>query len=189
MNLINVSHQSLYAFFVLIGVCFMAWYWGHPKPHHKFTTPQQQANIIIDGINSVQFNTQGGINQRLQSIVLQHYTQHNISVLTQPKLILVNQHDGPTWQIEAHYAKVENRNHLITLWGHVHIYQPQTKRSITTTNLNYYPKQQIAYTDAMVNFTEPGAVVNSQGLHANLKTQKIELLSHARGRYHGSSHQ
>lgn len=147
-------------------------------------------DAVITNMHVTSFNEAG---QRVYIITtpqLEHYSQGNRSYLSNPRLTLLKAPEEP-WQIRSDYARTENGTEVITLWDNVVLHQAggleNVESTITTTELTYYPKEQIASTDQPITLQQPGVTINAIGMLAYIEEEIVELLSDAQGQYETTS--
>ncbi|NNF15363.1 MAG: LPS export ABC transporter periplasmic protein LptC [Gammaproteobacteria bacterium] len=101
--------------------------------------------------------------------------------------LLYDQTDNEGWQIKASEGWMDGERAQMILRGKVQIVgkfdddAPET--TINTTRLIVNLKDNIARTNEPVQIGIAGGLLEADGLHADLKTQKIKLLSNVRGTF------
>ncbi|MGB6977377.1 MAG: LPS export ABC transporter periplasmic protein LptC [Gammaproteobacteria bacterium] len=115
-----------------------------------------------------------------------HYAKDNRSEFSSPHIVIYDQDKHP-WVINAEHGQSQFGTQQIELWGNVkvqHFAVPQQPEvTLLTSRLKYFPEQQLAQTDQPVTIVQPGMVVHSLGLKADLKSASVLLISNVRARY------
>ncbi len=136
------------------------------------------------------YNQQGQLLSSVSSPHLIHYPKQDTSILDKPRLEF-HAANGQTWIITADHGVSKYGVKVVYLTDNVKVERidKQTRKTMTmtTTALTAYPPQDYAETNEPVTIVQPGSVINSVGLTANLKTGDITLLSNAQGVYESPS--
>ena len=115
-----------------------------------------------------------------------HYVVNDSAYLTTPHLTLYRKSPIP-WDINAKNAKTTQGIDHILFWGNVTIHHPADGMNpatlIKTLTLTVHPNKQIAETNDIITLIQPDLIVNATGMHADMNTGDIKLLSQARGEY------
>jgi lipopolysaccharide export system protein LptC len=105
--------------------------------------------------------------------------------LTTP-LFLLPDDAGRYWEVRSRTGWVSDGQDEIRLRGDVDVRSPKgDARDVTmrTEELNVFPEQDRATSDAIVTITQPGSILRGRGLRVDLATKRYELLSQVRSRY------
>lgn len=129
---------------------------------------------------------QGHTEFSMQSAQIQYLRQKNIVIASHPHIHLHLKGDKKSVvTIEADNAINYMHHAQVYLVGHVRIQRSKSKSlpqtTFLTTSLTINPDQHIAFTHDNVTIIQPKNKVSSKGLHVNLKTGVINLLSQTSG--------
>jgi lipopolysaccharide export system protein LptC len=117
---------------------------------------------------------------------LTHFPYNNSSKFISPHYILHSE-KGEPWFIQSERGESEQGTTKITLIDRVILHQnaseTEKEKTITTSEMSYFPEKNWAETNKMVFFEEPGLRIQSEGMTANLKEQKINLSQHVTSEY------
>lgn len=131
-------------------------------------------------------NEQGNLENQIYASKMTHYSQDDVSKFTDPQIIIFTQ-DRKPWNITAQQGVSLHGITQVTLQNNVKVHQsagPNNQElTLTTSSLTIFPQQQTAQTDQPVKIIQPGTVINSVGLKADMKKGEVDLLSKARGVY------
>lgn len=186
------GQQYIYLFVLMIMLGFTGWYYAEsPYDNDKLSseTLSHLPDFIIQEVSITQFNALGLPSHHFQTPLLTHFPYNNASQFISPRITLCPD-KGEPWLIQADNGKSEKGTAIVTLFNHVKLHQNasttnknEQEKNITTTELTYYSKKDLAKTPAMIYFEEPGLRIQSLGMKANLKKQEITLLQQVRSEY------
>jgi lipopolysaccharide export system protein LptC len=129
---------------------------------------------------------QGLLASQIYTSKMTHYPHDDVSKFTDPRIIIFTQ-DRQPWNVTAEQGVSQHGITQVTLQNNVNVHQnagPNNQElTLTTSSLTIFPETQTAYTNQPVTIIQPGTVINSVGLHADLKKGVVELLSKASGVY------
>lgn len=159
--------------------------------HASFTKNQVVASNLPSTPDSfmtqayyTHFDQEGTIQSKLYSPKIVHYSENDRSLLKNPTLEM-HTLDHQTWIITADSGTSLHGAKEILLQEDVKVQRIKVLQNslstMTTTALTAYPDRDFAETDQPVTIIQPGSVVKSVGMTANLKTGDINLLSQAQG--------
>jgi lipopolysaccharide export system protein LptC len=153
----------------------------------KIVPTSTRPDAFVTNITILIMNPDTGKPQdQLFSPRMLHYPANNTTDITTPHFVILGS-DLEPWHITSVYGKAKNGINTVTLWNDVKIHQaPSAKNqeiTMTTSELTIFPQKKIIQTQAPVRIWSPAGVINAIGLHANLNTGSISLLSKARGKY------
>jgi lipopolysaccharide export system protein LptC len=141
-------------------------------------------DIIVEHMHVVEFTQEGDIRSILTTPLLKHYPFNDRSELQSPQVTVFQEQQAP-WEITADFGQSDEGAAQITLYDNVRLYQAaqdtQKTTTITTSKLIYHPALQLAQTDRPIELRQPGMLVESVGMFADLDAQVIELLHQVRG--------
>lgn len=147
-------------------------------------------NAFMTEAHYIQFNQQGALESDIYSPKVVHYPEDDTTVFDDPRMI-AHSDDQLTWIITADHGTSRQGLDVLFLQDNVKILRikdtDNKTTTLTTTALTAYVPQRFAKTDQPVTITQPGSVVNSVGLTADLKKGEIQLLSQVHGTYEKSA--
>lgn len=115
-----------------------------------------------------------------------NYTQQSKTTFNAP-FIIHYVPNAPPWHITAKHGLALDNGDTIILTDHVKAKQlpgPNSRNAtLTTSKLTYYPKKALAITHQPVVIEQPGSIIHSKGLQADLNKNVIKLISNVHGQY------
>jgi lipopolysaccharide export system protein LptC len=153
-----------------------------PKTPNRPDTP----DAYIINASYIRMNVNGHPANQMYAKKLTHYAKDDVSEIEEPHFILFSQ-DREPWYVTASYGQSHKGTKQVYLWKNVVIHEPggthNRELTMSTSALTVYPEMQSAATDQSVTIVQPGSIVKSVGLTANLHKGEINLLSQAKGVY------
>lgn len=142
-------------------------------------------SYMVD-LKVTQINKTGQLENSLFAIKAFNYTQQNKSTFDDP-FIIHYVPNAPPWHITAKHGQALENGDIIILTDHVKAQQlpgPNSHNAtLTTSKLTYYPKKALAITHQPVVIEQPGSIIHSKGLRADLNKNVIKLMSDVHGQY------
>lgn len=175
--------------FFLLAACIGTWLLLQTLEEHRLPlTDDNHPDSYMKEALAIQIDPQGRLKDELSAPLLVHFPKGNTTDITAPHIILYNSNsNSPPWHITADNGRAHDGIRIVKLWNHVKLMQPEGPQNgattLLTSSMTIFPKQQYAQTDQPVKVWQGGDVVTAKGLHANLKTGEIDLLSHTFGQY------
>lgn len=185
----NAARQALTLALLMLALACAGWYFASSAPKFKLDAKALSVlpDMIIYGLEVKQFNDKGVLVNELHTPMLTHVQAQDKHILKDPEIRIVQQEGKPAWKIESQEAVALHNGEEITFYRQVRVEQPKGENSpgslLTTEQIVYYPKTNQAMTDLPVMFAQPGTVVHSTGMRADLAKQQVQLLHQARGSY------
>jgi len=183
------TRQYIITTLLLLAACIGTWLLREALENRAVPlTGSNHPDSYMNDVVATQMDEQGKLKDELQAPLLVHFPVGNTTNITSPHFIIYNSDStGEPWHITANYGQAHDGINILELWDHVKLTQPagskNTATTMVTTAMTIFPKQQYAQTQQPVKVWQMGSVVTSVGLHADLKTGEIDLLSQARGKY------
>lgn len=173
------------AYFILYSLLLPAlalsgWYFGKSTNEAKLDrhTLRHSADIVIQDLNFYEFDEQGQLARYIQSHRVEHTPFRNQFTLTHPRVLFQNEDKQP-WHLSANQADTTKGFKHIVFKGDVILNQHDDgthhEMAMYTQELTYLPQQARAFTHSPVLFKQQGQSLESEGMHANLKKNKIRL--------------
>jgi lipopolysaccharide export system protein LptC len=165
-----------------IGLIFQ---FSHTDSNNSSNQATHPDTFIIQA-TYIHLDPTGHVQSKFSTPQVVHYAKNNRSEFSSPHIVIYDQERRP-WVINAAHGQSLFGTQQIKLWGNVKVQhltlQQQSDLTLLTSTLKYFPEQQLAQTDQPVTIIQPGMVVNSVGLKADLKSAAVQLLSNVRARY------
>lgn len=188
-----MSHSMRYkntfiSFSLMLILGFAMWMTMTSHHHHtdNATTTAQLPDGYMEGVVAFIYDKQGKPSMKVITPKLIHYAEGDTSHLTSPNLTLYRKSPQP-WYITANFAKSTLGAENVDFWDDVNIQHAGDITSpatvIKTTKLTVHPNKKIAETEDLITMIQPNLVVKATGMHADMNTGDIKLLSEARGEY------
>lgn len=108
------------------------------------------------------------------------------SLLQTPVFILVNDPKKPGWFVTSQEGRLDSNNEWFTLTQEVIARQTSEKQgetTITTSDLRLNTREQFAETSKAVTMRAAKSQIAGTGMHADMKRDRIQLLSNVKGTY------
>jgi len=171
----------IYFFIAILVLGFTGWYYARPI---TIKLPKEELLHLPDAIGYAvkvtQFDAKGMPSNSFFTPKLTHYPNAS-SQFTFPRIILYSE-KGEPWLIQADAGKSEKNTEIVTLFDHVILHQDasgkeqsKTSKTMTTSEITYYTKDDLATTSKMIFYQQPGLFIKSLGMTAHLKTEQIHL--------------
>ena len=160
----------------------------------SYNTPQAAANNItedlpdafMEDVTAVIMDKQGKPQMKIITPKLAHYPEKDTTQFISPQLTLYRKSPKP-WFITSKFAKATEGVENINFWDNVTVHHAADENNpatlIKTSTLTVYPNKKLAETDHLITMIQPSLIVKAIGMHADMNTGDIKLLSHARGEY------
>lgn len=182
----------LLTFLLLLSLGFSAWLIQQTTASQTIATnnqPDTPDSFMIEA-TYLRMDVNGNVDTKIYTPKLLHYRKNDASEFVHPEIVIFNKDNRMPWQVTAEQGKSEHGTTQIVLWDNVKIHQnagPNNREiTILTPALTVYPEPQTAETDKPVTITQPGTVIKSVGLRADMKKGQVQLLSQATGVYNAS---
>lgn len=149
-----------------------------------------EPDAFMENVVATIFSKQGKPKMKIVTSKLVHYTENDMTHLSEPVLTLYRQSPQP-WRITANHAKAIQGVDKVDFWGNVIIRHaadfngPTTL--IRTPSLTVFPNKQVAETREPITLAQPHTLIKAVGMYADIITGNIQLLSQTRGEYVPSS--
>lgn len=143
-------------------------------------------DAYMEDVTALVMDKQGKPQMKIVTPKLVHFDQENTTRLTTPIVSLYQKSSIP-WYITSKYAKAIDGVERVDFWENVTIthpadaYNPNTV--IKTQTLKVYPNKQLADTNDDITMVQPNLMIKALGMHADMNTGDVHLLSDARGEY------
>ncbi|RDI48782.1 LPS export ABC transporter periplasmic protein LptC [Aquicella lusitana] len=152
-------------------------------------TPTQSRHIpdaFMEDVVAVIMGKQGKPKMKIVTPKMVHYSENDTTQLLAPQLTLYRKSPQP-WYITSKYAKSTQGIDTVDFWEDVVIHHSADTDNpatlIKTPTLTVHPNEQTADTKDHITMIQPNTIVKAVGMHADMNTGNINLLSQARGEY------
>ncbi len=157
--------------------------------HPQTTTTQKTASLpdaFMEDVTAVIMDKLGRPSMRVVTPKLVHYVENDITEFVEPHLTLYRKSPNP-WLITSKFAKASQGMEHVHFWQDVIIHRAADQSNpatvIKTPTLTVHPNKQTADTEDHITLVQPNTIVSALGMHADMNTGDIKLLSDARGEY------
>ena len=149
---------------------------------HTFITDVEVRHYDQDGLLHYQMNT-----PLVRSFQAQAKpSAEDYSLFQTPAFILVNDPKKPGWFVTSQEGRLDSNNEWFTLTQEVVARQTSEKQGetiITTSDLRLNTREQFAETSKAVTMRAAKSQITGTGMHADMKRDRIQLLSNVKGTY------
>lgn len=157
-------------------------YWEDTASFALLGQPDKnRVDLFAEGVRGLKFDSDGKLVETLRAQRLDHYPRRNESILAQPALESLG-NDGKIWNTTAEVGVLVGDDE-IRLEKNVVIVDREKTTRFESETLTYFSAKQEATTDAPVKLRHVADVTTAIGMRVNLKTNRIELLSHVDSHY------
>lgn len=183
------TKQYIITILFLLAACIGTWLLLTALENRAIPlTDSNHPDSYMADVIATRMNELGKIKDQLKTPMMVHFPAGDMTNITTPHFIIYNADpDSQPWHITANYGQAHDGINILELWDHVKLEQLAGTQGATitmlTTAMTIFPKQQYAQTSQPVKVWQMGSVVTSVGLHADLKTGEIDLLSKTHGIY------
>jgi len=180
------GRQIVYTFLAFVALGFSGWLYLHFQNPDYNGTKDNTPDSIVYNIHISHFDETGKLAIKINSPQLIHYKRDDQSYFTKPRITIFNTKKAP-WFISSEKGEAINGDSRVTLINNVNLHQPASSNNqattILTNRLNFVPKQEVANTAEKIQLFQPGVMIKSVGMHADLKKSKVKLLSKVQARF------
>lgn len=150
---------------------------------HRNKPPATSPEQFLETFTALRYDPSGALTQDLKATRGTYFPELNRTVVESPTFAQTTPNTAPL-SVRAAKAVMHGRNERIDFSGGVQARQQawgeQPARLIETDNLTAVPATGELITQAAVRITQADAVVESQGLKANTKSQQVSGTGPAR---------
>jgi len=161
------------------------------NPPHQTSTPLNTNTMatqssFMTGVSSLRTTQQGSLQLKINAKTVRETSKGNI-ILKSPRIVVYNTQHNPPWHIHADWGYTDTHAETLRLKTRVELTQTtqahgtRYQRLLKTDELLIFIKRRYATTDKPVTMIDNHSQLNAKGLRADLKHDKIELLSNVRG--------
>lgn len=187
MQLVMTKRSLLLSILLSVALTYSGWLILQSANNPKNLTNQADTpDAFMINASYLRLDQDGNPHSRIYTPKMIHYAANDVSHFMSPHIIMYGKDDAP-WDITSDKGNSESGVTQIHLHDNVKIHQPagpnNNELTMTTTSLTIHPNTKTAETDQAVTIIQPGTVITSVGLQADLKKGEVDLLSQAKGIY------
>ncbi|MGX9462417.1 LPS export ABC transporter periplasmic protein LptC [Shewanella sp. A14] len=183
MNRITLG---IVAFF---GLAFML-YWQAQVKRSEMNSIKirgiERPDFVADDLRTTEFNQQGFIASRVSAEHMEHYASSDITHFTKPIYLIYPENGKAQWQLSADQGQLNKNTSKVILKNNVIIDAidiEEPLQSLSTQAVTVDLTTMIGTSKEMVYIKGKGFIIQGLGLHADLNSQKLSLLSQVEGIY------
>lgn len=182
-----VQRHHIYSAAMILLLIFVAWtVMTFQAQHNSHPHSDLLPDTIIDDVTALIMDKQGKPSMKIIAPKLQHYTDNNAAHLQNPYVTIYRKSTQP-WYVSAKRGLTTQGLDHIKFWDDVTIQHAADTNApttlIKTATLTVHPDSQTAETADPITLIQPNITVNATGMHADINTGDVKLLSAARGVY------
>lgn len=160
------------------------------------STQQAAAKVFphtfITDVEVRQYDQGGQLHYQMNTPLIRSFqpqakaSAEDYSLFQTPVFILVNDPKKPGWFVTSQEGRLDSNNEWFTLSQEVVARQTTEKQgetTITTSDLRLNTREQFADTSKAVTMRAAKSQITGTGMHADMKRDRIQLLSNVKGTY------
>jgi lipopolysaccharide export system protein LptC len=165
---------------LLAGALLSGWFaWRGDAPAEVGQEAEARSDYILRDFEVVTLDSEGAESFSLRAPELHQTPGARTLELVTPLFLMPDQH-GSRWEVRARTGWVNEKSTLVQLRGDVVADSPMGASRPTvvrTEQLDVYPEENRATSEAVVTITTPGTTMRGTGMEADLASKRIQLLS------------
>lgn len=180
-----MSWRTTLTLLLLLGAALSAWsVWTGRDSIQAGAAPVARSDYVLHDFELVALDADGTESFTLRAPRLAREPGKQSMTLSMP-LFLMPDAEHEYWQIRSKRGWVSADGNELRLRDDVRVDSPPQARKVTmnTEQLNVYPDKKLATSAAAVTITQPGTILRSRGLEANLGNKQYLLKSQVRTHY------
>ncbi|MGS2743126.1 LPS export ABC transporter periplasmic protein LptC [Halomonas sp. LS-001] len=142
----------------------------------------EEPGHVVENATLTIYNDQGKRSQRLSAEQLTHTPQHNMTQLTSPYALLLDDQQRE-WHAQAQHGQIDSQGARLTLSGEVRLREPQETWQLSTEQLSYISAETHAFSDVPVLFEQPPQSVQAQRMDLWLNKDLLQLSGGVHGNH------
>lgn len=158
---------------------------GVPTRFGKQPESSNSPDFYILDTETHQFSKEGLLISQFDSEKVQHIPNTDTASMLFPRHISLK-NDHSRWVTTANKGLLYLKGDQLDLMQQVLIVNEQEGTRIQTAAMTIFPNEKIAKSKKIVTITHKQGFTRAKGMHANLASEKITLLSQVRGQYHAT---
>ncbi len=181
-----MSWRGLLTLVLLVGAVLTGWaVWTHRKPQQILGGEGNRPDYVLHDFELTALDGEGKESFTLRAPNLSRRPDDETMSLTTPLFLLPNG-QGKYWEVRSQQGWVSADHSEIRLLGAVKANGPEDDlRPITmnTEQLDVFPKQNRASSDAVVTIVQPGSILRGRGFSVSTVTKHYVFRSEVNSRY------
>jgi lipopolysaccharide export system protein LptC len=177
-----------------VGVVQLAVWWLKPPPAPDTFVGPPRSGYTLEQFTLDSYGVDGKLSVRLSAPQLQRREGDDSLYLNAPTFLLPPQNgaSGAPWHGKSQYGWVNADATVMKLQGKVEIHRPASPQAeaaeVLTADVTAWPKQNALATQAPTQILGDTYKISGVGLKADLKTQRMELLSDVHANFAAPKH-
>ncbi|WGL17975.1 LPS export ABC transporter periplasmic protein LptC [Microbulbifer bruguierae] len=177
---------------VIVVTLISLWLWFTESPSTELLgkRPTQQdhnkaADLIIRDARTRHYNIEGDLAYEVDAerITFFQFARRDRADLTEPRMMFYQGEDSK-WRTESQTGVAYDNGQKVVLSGNVTVEElPQPGITLHTPRIVIKPREEFAETDKVVTITDGPNRTTGKGLRADLKQDKVEILSDVESSY------
>ncbi|WP_394130295.1 LPS export ABC transporter periplasmic protein LptC [Shewanella maritima] len=146
----------------------------------------ERPDFIANDLKTTMFNEQGYIESKVTATHMEHFESTNLTHFTDPVYLIFPENGEAQWRLSATKGQLDKENSEVTLFDDVLIDAidiDEPLQSLRTKDMTLNLTTMIGTSQERVNIKGKGFIIDGLGLHADLNTQELTLLSQVEGIY------
>ena len=182
----NANWRVYLTFALLLGALISGWsVWRNHAALTEAADTGGRSDYVLHDYEIIALDKDGKEAFTLLGPMLQE-TPGKKTMEMQAPLFLIPNPQGLHWTVQSKRGWVSADRQHIRLTGSVRAIGPRDEPHpprLATEQMNVYPKTKRATAPGAVTISQPGSILRSHGMVANLATKHYELQSQVRARY------
>ncbi len=155
-------------------------------------TEKEFPQVFMTSVDMREFDADGALHYQLKTPLIRHFqvnektSENDYTLFDLPQILFLGDGQKPAWYMTAQLGRSDNNGDLFTLSTDVLAQQTSQTQgiiSISTPELRLNTREQFADTDKAVTMRSAKTQLETIGMRAYIKQDRIELLSHVTGTY------
>jgi len=146
----------------------------------------ERPDFIANNLQTTEFNQLGFVESRVSAEHMEHYASTDVTHFTKPTYLIYPENGKAQWQLSADRGRLDKQTSKVILENNVIIDAidiEEPLQSLSTQAITVDLTTMIGTSQEMVYIEGKGFIIQGLGLHADLNSQKLSLLSQVEGTY------
>jgi lipopolysaccharide export system protein LptC len=159
----------------------------------RHETKPHEPDYYMEGMVAQELDPDGRLKRKIHAELMLHFPDDKSVELVSPRMEIhsTTGPPAPPWRIVAERGWINNGNEFAMLYGQVEIWREQANGTrevqVFTRDLRVLPQEEYAESDRATTIKTLTSTHRGVGIKANLRTNRIYLLSRVWSRYEASS--
>jgi LPS export ABC transporter protein LptC len=180
----NYRRATLGLSLLVLGLGLVVWNMRTVSEQQKSSVAKSDYRLV--DFRMLAFNEQGEINFSLSAPLLERDTEGKSLNITRPEFTFPDSNEH-VWKANAKRAWVSDHAHEVKLLESVAITGPKSKRGqiieFQSEALSIFPSENRIHSNQWVTIRHGKSILKGQGLEANMKQRRVQLLSKVQVHY------